>query len=83
MITHRTMGERALRVMRGCRWALSSVLAAALMACGAGGGDESPPPITPQDLPTSRTEAARFLTQATFGPIDADIDRISSIGYSA
>jgi uncharacterized protein (DUF1800 family) len=83
MITHLTMGERALRVMRGCRWALSSVLAAALVACGAGGGDEPPPPITPQDLPTSRTEAARFLTQATFGPIDADIDRISNIGYSA
>ena len=28
-------------------------------------------------------EAARFLTQATFGPTDADIARVQSIGYSA
>jgi uncharacterized protein (DUF1800 family) len=35
------------------------------------------------DVPASRAEAARFLTQATFGPTDADIDRVMSIGLSA
>lgn len=33
--------------------------------------------------PANRSEAARFLTQATFGPTDADIDRLMSIGYEA
>ena len=27
--------------------------------------------------------AARFLTQATFGPVDADIDRLMQVGYAA
>jgi uncharacterized protein (DUF1800 family) len=40
---------------------------------GGGGGD----------LPADRAQAARFLTQATFGPTSADIDRLMSIGYSA
>lgn len=33
--------------------------------------------------PASRNEAARFLTQSTFGPVDADIDRLMTIGYTA
>lgn len=35
------------------------------------------------DMPTSDAEAARFLTQATFGPTRAAIDRVRQIGYSA
>jgi len=65
----------------------SLALLAVLAACGGGsgsgssGGDGSTPP--PAEKPTSRAEAARFLTQATFGPTDADIDRVLAIGYDA
>jgi uncharacterized protein (DUF1800 family) len=31
--------------------------------------------------PATRQEAARFLTQATFGPTDASINRLMSVGY--
>ena len=74
--------------------ALAIVAATSLLlaACGGGGGssDSTTPggggsgPTTPvAEMPTSRAEAARFLTQATFGPTDADIDRVMAIGYSA
>lgn len=33
--------------------------------------------------PATRQEAARFLTQATFGPTTQDVDRLMSIGYAA
>ncbi|MEO7200648.1 MAG: DUF1800 family protein [Dokdonella sp.] len=36
----------------------------------------------PSDLPSSDAEAARFLTQATYGPSLAEIARLRSIGYS-
>ena len=63
----------------------------ALTACGGSGGDGvAPPPTTPPPsttppptIPPTRNEAARFLTQATFGPSSADIDRVVAIGYSA
>ena len=35
------------------------------------------------DVPTTRNDAFRFLTQATFGPTGADIDRVMAIGYRA
>lgn len=41
------------------------------------------PNTTTVTRPANRSEAARFLTQATFGPIDADIDRLMAIGYEA
>jgi uncharacterized protein (DUF1800 family) len=43
------------------------------------------PPVQPPAVApvTDRAEAARFLTQATFGPIERDINRIMKIGYSA
>ncbi len=31
----------------------------------------------------SRAQAARFLTQATFGPIPADIERVQQLGFAA
>lgn len=37
----------------------------------------------PKDLPTQPGQAARFLTQASFGPNDGDVSRLSSIGYRA
>ncbi len=36
----------------------------------------------PTDLPSSDAEAARFLTQATYGPNVAEIARLRAIGYS-
>ena len=38
---------------------------------------------TRADVPQSRSDAARFLTMATFGPTSADIDRLMAMGYSA
>jgi len=63
-----------------------TLLAALLTACGGGGGssggDTTPPPVV-VEKPATRAEAARFLTQATFGPTDADIARVMDIGYAA
>jgi uncharacterized protein (DUF1800 family) len=68
------------------------MLACALAACGGGGGGGGdgaptppPPPAPPPavEKPATRDEAARFLTQATFGPQDADIDRLMLVGYAA
>ena len=42
-----------------------------------------PPPPVATDKPATRNEAARFLAQATFGPVDADIDRLMAVGYTA
>ncbi|MBS0569722.1 MAG: DUF1800 family protein [Proteobacteria bacterium] len=36
----------------------------------------------PADAPTSAADAARFLTQATFGPTPADINYLMAQGYS-
>lgn len=36
-----------------------------------------------QTQTVSRTDAIRFLTQATFGPTEADIQRVMAIGFSA
>ena len=60
-------------------------LAAVLVACGGGGGGGGPtgPGSVAPEMPASRDAAARFLTQATFGPIDADVDRVQAIGYAA
>lgn len=37
----------------------------------------------PTDIPATDGEAARFLTQATFGPTVPDIAKVRTIGYSA
>lgn len=79
---------------RGLRLTLSSCALCALMACGGGGGSSPasgggitplpvPPRNTPADIPQTDAEAARFLTQATFGPTRADIARVRQIGYGA
>jgi uncharacterized protein (DUF1800 family) len=46
---------------------------------GAGGGAAS----GSVEKPATRADASRFLTQSTFGPKDADIDRLIAIGYAA
>ena len=70
------------------RWAVLSCALLLLAACGGGGsggdgGSSSAPPPVAVEKPATRDEAARFLAQATFGPIDADIDRVMVLGYSA
>ena len=69
----------------------------ALSACGGGkAGDDAPTPDALQqanalpaslpavpEKPATDQEAARFLTQATFGPTPADVARLRSVGYSA
>ncbi len=57
-------------------------------ATGSGGGGTPPPPVPPPtpapytDIPQTDAEAARFLTQATFGPTRAEIARLRQIGYT-
>ena len=63
---------------------ISLLLIAGLAACGGGGdgqsgGGTSPPPAAS----LSDAEAARFLTQATFGPTDASITALKPQGYRA
>lgn len=81
----------AQQVMKHRTWGFvlaGIVTAIALPACG--GGNEEPErrptlsqpegrPRAPQ--PVTRAEAARFLTQATFGPTEADIDAVVAQGY--
>ena len=71
--------------MAGCirSVVLAIGLVAGLASCGGGGGQESGagPAPPPQAAPRTDAEAARFLTQATFGPTDADIDTLKSLGY--
>ncbi len=77
----------AQRAVKGLVGAMSIAL---LVACGgakeeASDGREqeaSYPPPSGIDAPASREAAARFLTQATFGPTDASVERVMEIGYS-
>lgn len=77
--------------------ALALSLLAGCGGGGGGGAETAPPtnppttppvtpPTTPQppvvEKPATRAEAARFLTQATFGPTEADIDQLMAVGYS-
>lgn len=66
-------------------------LVTSLAACSGGGsgGGGGTTPVATVDVPTepvappltTREEAARFLTQATFGPTEDEINRLLSIGY--
>jgi uncharacterized protein (DUF1800 family) len=84
--THRrTAARRTFAIL-----ALSTLMA----ACGGGGGGEAPdappapvapapPPAPVVEKPATRSEAARFLAQASFGATDASVDRLMSVGYAA
>jgi uncharacterized protein (DUF1800 family) len=52
-------------------------------ATPAPGSPPATPPAAAVEKPANREQAARFLTQATFGPTDADVERVMAIGYSA
>jgi len=64
-------------------WRAASALMICLVlaACGGGGGGDASSPPPAAEKPATRQEAARFLTQATFGPTDTDIDRVMAVGY--
>ncbi|HEX6019305.1 MAG TPA: hypothetical protein VFZ28_14520 [Burkholderiaceae bacterium] len=80
-----SQGSHPARDRRGHLWrgALPLVVAASLLlaACGGSKDDEAAP--DPAALAASRAEAASFLAKATFGPTDAAVDRLMSIGYAA
>ncbi|MEO6595582.1 MAG: DUF1800 domain-containing protein [Planctomycetota bacterium] len=64
------------------RTAAATLFVCLLTGCGSGGSADanSTPPVP--DVPPNATEAARFLTQATFGPDDQSLARVQSVGYS-
>jgi uncharacterized protein (DUF1800 family) len=67
--------------------ALAFGLGLALAACGGGDsggtGNEDGLGNGPSTIPASKAQASRFLTQATFGPTDAEVDRLMAVGYGA
>ncbi len=69
----------AIRWMRSLRLMLAAGTALLLAACGGGGGGSGPPP--PPVI--TKAEAHRFLMQATFGPTEADVQRVIDVGYEA
>ena len=85
------LSKSALAYARRWLTAAAMVATVALTACGGGGsegiapppGNGSPPPTVPPTVPPTRNEAARFLTQSTFGPAPADVERVVALGYSA
>ncbi len=79
-ITNVGRGARA-RIGQGARRGLAIALVALLAACGAGDEDESPQQSS--GPPPSRTEASRFLTQATYGPTEASINALTRTSLSA
>jgi uncharacterized protein (DUF1800 family) len=77
---------------RARRLALPVALIVGLASCGGsgggGGGGNSgggggTPPTPPPAASISDAEAAKLLTQATFGPTDAEIDAVKTQGYAA
>lgn len=63
-------------------FALAWTVAGVLWSCSNGSGGDSG--LTPgPDPPENLQQSARFLTQATFGPDRAEIDRLAVIGYTA
>ena len=79
----------------GSRRALAGLaLCASLLLQACGGAADSAPTgnsegssgnsassLAPAEKPSLRDAAARFLTQATFGPTEADIDHLMDVGY--
>src|SRR3954447_24571765 len=59
-------------------WA-AALLISLLAACGGNKNDDET--AADSGPPPTKEAAARFLTQATYGPTSADIDQLAQIGY--
>ncbi|WP_428410276.1 DUF1800 domain-containing protein [Hyphococcus sp.] len=83
-------GLHSCVMLKSARATLTAASALFLSACFGGGGDdaaeEPAAPVTPPtavgDIMTSE-EASRFLSQATFGPGEEEIDELVAMGVSA
>ena len=69
---------------------LTAVAVAALVACGGGGGSSdgsgggsSGGGTTPPPAPITKTEAFRFLNQATYGSTEAEVQRLIALGSAS
>ena len=69
---------------------LIAAAVAALVACGGGGGsgdgsggDSSGGGNTPPPAPISKTEAFRFLNQATYGATETEVQRLIGLGNAS
>ena len=77
---------------RTLRRAVAAAVLLAIGACGGGGGGSErsagdlggtgPQAAALAVVVPTQTEAARFLTQATFGPTSAEIQRLSGMSYA-
>ena len=65
------------------RCVAASALCTAIVLAACGGNKDETQTTEPSALPASRSEAAMFLSKATFGPTESDIDRVMAIGYAA
>lgn len=80
---------KSVLLLRHVTWLVATLF---VVACGGGadalpvGGNNPPPmnrpPTAYWDVPQTDAEAARFLTQATFGPARTEIARLRRIGYA-
>jgi uncharacterized protein (DUF1800 family) len=77
------------RFARFARGAVAAAVLGVIAACGGGSnpsdpasGDAPPPEVIAVQKP-SATEASRFLVQATMGPTEAEINRLSGMTYAA
>jgi uncharacterized protein (DUF1800 family) len=80
----------SMRILRGTFLAIAVVLAS---SCGGGGGGGSggsgggpigvSPPPPPPVVRLSPAETGRFLTQATFGPTETEIESLRDSSFSA
>jgi uncharacterized protein (DUF1800 family) len=69
------------RVRNALQTAAAALVLAGLVACGGSKGEAGSGPLV--ETPASREDAARFLSQATFGATEVDLDRVMSLGYRA
>ena len=77
---------------RTARRAIAAAVLLVVGACGGGGGGSdlssgdlggtSPQAAALAVVVPTQTEAARFLTQATFGPTSAEIQRLTGMTYA-
>jgi uncharacterized protein (DUF1800 family) len=89
--TVKEVGSGQIRRARFARRAAAAAVLLVVSACGGGGGSSSAPSLAGTGpaaaaqavvVPTA-PEAARFLTQATFGPTSAEIQRMTTMSFAA